>query len=685
MKARPFILVVSLSLACGLAACVPSQEKPLAVITCLETCADPGTRIAFSGLASLDPAGGGLSYTYDFGDGVAAEGSEVEHAYDVPGAYRVRLTVRDRRGAWDDTTCVVSVGDFPTGNGPLHAVDFSPNHFNRKILEQGRRPRHGGLVYGFFTSPADAVPDTILVNGVPAGLAESGVEWCEVVQIELRAGEPGILRCHSYARAFNAGSAVELEVKAGELSLWHTQNVLPAPSLVPSYITSDVRGREILVHVRNDARVPLEITGLSVNGLDVSAFALVDDPWVRPAHTATIRVPRCDGVPLGEWLVFTVHGRQGGRDLAVSRALRLFAPVFPLGNWNGGSDDVFNNPERLQEYMDLGMDMFIYYPSAANPPESVLTLAEEKGFYVFTHAGSTDPSFESFVHRWGDHPRLLTNAVSGEGEFGGHPAEALAKVRRHRELWGGSKPLWVYNACSYAFPSWGPLADTGGMDHYCVLAPKCNYNFPPFYWDRVEMAGYYAAEIKRAAEPGPVWNWTQGPSNTWNIRCTTADEMRSQWYQVVSRGTRGLLWFRYTSEWGEMCSPEDLGEMLTLARELEPLKEILLEGEARAPGTAARTSAEDVDVAATVSHKGMTVFVMNLDYTLRLIRPFVWVPKQDVEVEVFPPAGFDPAEFLLLQGEERIPLAGERVGPRRWSFVLPQLDVAVAILVVPES
>jgi len=539
-------------------------------------------------------------------------------------------------------------------------------------------------VYGFFTAPRDARPDTILVNGQEAGSAESGMEWCEVVGSELRAGDPGILRCHTYSASFDAGAPVELEVRQGERSLWHTIGTLPEPGLVPSYITSDVQAGEILVYVRNEAKVPLQITGLSMNGLDVSHFAVMEEGKLFPRGVSLIRVPRCDGVPLGQWIVFTVHGRDGSRELAVSRALRLFAPVFPVGDWNGGEDDVFNDPDRLQEYLDRGIDMFLYGPSDRNPPASVLALADERDFYVFTHAGSTDPTFEAFVREWGGHPRILANAVSGEGEFNGEPADALQKVRLHRELWAGAKPLWVYNACSYQFPSWGPLADMGGMDHYCVMAPKCNHNLPLFSWDLVEMAGYYAAEIKRAAEPGPVWNWTQGPFNTWGIRCTTADEMRAQWYQVLSRGTRGLLWFRYTSEWGDRCSSEDLDEMPALARELAPLKEILLEGEASVPGTAAWTLQEKIDVAATVSPKGMAVFLMNLDYTLYLIRPFAWAPRQDVEVELNPPPGFEPAEILLLQGGERIPLAWRPTGIHRWVFRVPKLDVAAAVLVLPE-
>jgi hypothetical protein len=222
------------------------------------------------------------------------------------------------------------------------------------------------------------------------------------------------------------------------------------------------------------------------------------------------------------------------------------------------------------------------------------------------------------------------------------------------------------------------------MDHYCVWAPKCNYNWPPFYWDEIKFAGYYAAEIKRAAEPRPVWNWAQGLSTTWDLRCTTADEIRSQWYQVLGRGTKGILWFQYTESWAEKCPSSSTDEVVRLARELASLKEILLEGEVAAPGTVASTSQKKIDVSATVSPHGIALFLTNLNYCLHLILPYTWNPALAVSVDVTPPQGLEPMDFLLLQGDQKVPLHWERISERLWRFYLPSLKVAEAVVVVPE-
>ena len=666
-----------------------SNREPIAVLTCETTCADLGEAVRFSSEGSYDPDGGELVYRFDFGDGQTAEGPWSEHAYEEPGARRVVLTVTDAEGASDSSSCIVSIGRLPQGPGLVDDLAFQPTHFDPRIREKGSPPWHGGSIQGFFVAPFDAVPDTVLLNGRPFRSGEGGAEWCEVVQTELRSGDIGILRCHSPSPDVDPGSRVTVEVRAGARSVWKKTEEIPKPSLTPSYITSTVAGTGMLVHVRNDTDVPLEITGLSLDGVDISAFAVIDNPRPGPFETAIIHVPRCDGVQYGVWHVVTVHGSDAGRPISASRAIRLFPPVFPVGDWNSASDDVFNNMENLERYLDAGIDMFIYDPAdPTTPPERVLALAEEKGFYVFTHKGSLDgglESFKAFVETWGDHPRVLTNAVSGEGDLSGTAGETLPIVRMHRELWGDRKPLWIYNACSYHFPSWGPLADMGGMDHYCVMAPKCNTgNTPPFYWDHIEFAGYYAEEIKRACEPGPVWNWTQSLSNTWEIRCTSPEEMRAQWYQVLSRGTRGILWFQYKMSWHDRCPGQAVGEMKRLAQELGALKKILLEGEPASQGVVARVSDPKIDAAVTVSPDGLAIFLTNLHYGIRLILPFVWFPQFNVQVDVTPPAGFEPMRFVLLDGPGRTELVSERLGQGSWRVFVPELAVASAILVEPE-
>ena len=656
-------------------------QEPLAVISCDRTCADTGEVLSFSGEDSQDPQNSELTYEFDFGDGDTSTGITAEHAYSNAGAYRVILTVTNEFDLKDQSSCIVSVGNFTTGVGNLNEIGFSRNHYNPLIQEDAPLPEHGGLIYGFFVASSDATPDTIIINGQPADPALGEVEWCEIIQTELHAGDIGILRCHSYSENFDPGEPISLEVRDGSNVIWSINTTIPNPTLTPSYITSTVDEDEILVFVRNDSNRALKVTGLSMNGLDVSDFVVIDNSEPKPNELSIIHVPRCDGVPFGEWLVFTVHGTDGKESFSVSRSLRLFKPIFPIGDWN--SDDVFTDTYELERCLDVGINMFIWDP-AQHSPETVLALAEDYDFYLFTHKGDTDQAFEDFVVNYGDNPRILTNAVSGEGEFGGVPIDALQKLRHHRELWGSAKPMWVYNACSYQFPSWGALADISGMDHYCVWAPKCNTNWPIGNWDKIEFAGYYAEEIKIASEPRPSWCWTQAAWSNWESRCTTPDEIRSQWYQVISRGTKGMLWFLVRNYWFDSCPKESIDELKKLADELAQIKEFLLEGDIVAPGIVAFSDMEKVDVRTTISPKAIVIFLTNLDYDLNLVGPFTWHEKYDVPVFFDSPNGFEPLKFLMIDGTNQIELETEKIDDNLWRVTVPILVSAAPILVVSE-
>jgi PKD repeat protein len=55
-------------------------------------------QILFDASESSDPDGSGLEYSWDLGDGTSRTGEKLRHAYDKPGVYKVRLTVRDGTG-----------------------------------------------------------------------------------------------------------------------------------------------------------------------------------------------------------------------------------------------------------------------------------------------------------------------------------------------------------------------------------------------------------------------------------------------------------------------------------------------------------------------------------------------------------------------------------------------------------
>ncbi|MBK7977673.1 MAG: PKD domain-containing protein [Deltaproteobacteria bacterium] len=688
MTARPRRATALGGVICGLAAlgatCQPNQE-PVARISCTPAAVAVGEPVSFGSGGSIDPDGTLTSFSFAFGDGGAAIGEATSHGYAAPGAYRATLTVRDAAGATDDSSCVVAVGAFPAGSGALDELELVPPHFDPVITEDIEKPEHGGTILGFFRAASNLKVTEVHVNGELADPALGVVRWCEVVDPELSAGEIGIVRCHSSDARFDAGNVATLDVLAGAATVWSKSATRAAPELTPSYVTATEAGDEILVHVRNDASTGRTVTGLEIDGVDVTSFAVFQNASLAPGAVAIVRIPRPDGVPFGRWLAFTVRGTDGPRALRTTRALRLFRPHFGVGDWtqaqSSGAGSPYADPGVMQEYLDRGIDLFLWTPSPSAPPELVLDqLAEQHDIHVWMHEGQPDPAF---VAQWGGHPRLLFDAVAGEPEFSDPSSLTLSVVKHNRELWGGTTPLWVYNACMYRFSEWAPLGDVGGMDHYAVWAPKCNTNLPLFFNDLIQYVGSYASEIKRAAEPSPAYMWTQGLYEN-DVRCPTADEIRAQWYQIVGRGAKTVLWFLGRPELDDVCPASSLAEMRRLKDELVPMRSALLEGDVVPAGTVARTLTPFIDVTATVGPRAIVLTLTDYSYQQLWLTGLVWQPRGNVQIDVTPPGGFEAARFVQLDHASATELAYTKIASNTYRVTVPAMAVATPILVEPE-
>ena len=64
----------------------------------------PGDKVNLDASLSNDPDGAISLYHWDFGDGATLDGKLVDHAYDKPGTYRVKLTVTDDAGSHCSST-----------------------------------------------------------------------------------------------------------------------------------------------------------------------------------------------------------------------------------------------------------------------------------------------------------------------------------------------------------------------------------------------------------------------------------------------------------------------------------------------------------------------------------------------------------------------------------------------------
>jgi len=71
----------------------------------------PGNSVSFNAGASADLAGGGLTYTWDFGDGTRGSGATPSHAYAHARWYDAKLVVTDSRGEQSGYRVSVKVGN----------------------------------------------------------------------------------------------------------------------------------------------------------------------------------------------------------------------------------------------------------------------------------------------------------------------------------------------------------------------------------------------------------------------------------------------------------------------------------------------------------------------------------------------------------------------------------------------
>ncbi|MEM3126707.1 MAG: PKD domain-containing protein [Candidatus Woesearchaeota archaeon] len=93
------------------------EDEITATVTKLDIFADAGadrkelidTMIIFSGKNSYSTKGEIISYTWDFGDGTSAEGTDVSHSYSKEGTYVVTLVIKDSQGNTAIDTATIEV------------------------------------------------------------------------------------------------------------------------------------------------------------------------------------------------------------------------------------------------------------------------------------------------------------------------------------------------------------------------------------------------------------------------------------------------------------------------------------------------------------------------------------------------------------------------------------------------
>ncbi len=95
-----------------------ASRPPMAVIANLTT-ATVGDVVVVDGSGSVDPDGDALVHSWEFGDGVRANGVTAAHVFTTPGTFTVTLTVRDATGAVGTATRPLTINARPSAGSPI--------------------------------------------------------------------------------------------------------------------------------------------------------------------------------------------------------------------------------------------------------------------------------------------------------------------------------------------------------------------------------------------------------------------------------------------------------------------------------------------------------------------------------------------------------------------------------------
>ncbi len=102
----------------------------------------PGETVTFDGSATFSEDGSTATYTWDFGDGSSATGTNVSHQFVTPGNYQVEFSVDDGNplgcSVAETVTVVVSGNSLITVNNPAFAESFfRPDELIEEVLVTG--------------------------------------------------------------------------------------------------------------------------------------------------------------------------------------------------------------------------------------------------------------------------------------------------------------------------------------------------------------------------------------------------------------------------------------------------------------------------------------------------------------------------------------------------------------------
>ncbi|MGQ9540300.1 MAG: hypothetical protein ACUVTY_04310 [Armatimonadota bacterium] len=428
---------------------------------------------------------------------------------------------------------------------------------------------------------------------------------------------------------------------------------------------------------------------------------------VGPGEIAMAKVILENPLPTGTVVPIRVIATDRlGKRVSTGGLIRVTPMHFPIGTWD---DAIWKDAEYRAQMLKRGFDTAVFGAggedtASEEEKQAFEQICPQTGLKALAYVGFDQPQ-EGFLKRNRDNSHILAYMLQDEPDWHPEPRGpmyALQKIRIWRQH-AVPQPIYINLARSRRFGEFAPLADIPSYDAYRVGAPMPDES--PHPWgNRLELAGEYTSDLRANSLPRPIWVWAQGV-HTWDERVwvdgelgravPSPEEARVQLWFQLSRGAKGIMWFRtlpeeqmrqYYTELAQKAMPslqqakvqelveqvvrqfrETLEEMTRLNRVLRSVRPFLLRSDVGYIGyVRTATEPDKIDVRSLVGERVALVFVTNFAYDMhpkgyrfheqRNVTVVARLPNWLKAIDVFAvtPEGVKPVTWHLEKGHVRL-------------------------------
>lgn len=519
-----------------------------------------------------------------------------------------------------------------------------------KVVEyENEHPNEGGLLYFYLTNTSE-IPVSLRYwrfnnRDESYWILNHCVAWHRFSKTGLAPGEMTVLEISGTTRDFGPGNpfVFNLVDETWEPCLGY-QGLLQEDPVNVSFIRVLPGMQDLEISLRHSGRDAVTFTDLGLVGLRSANVEWRGKELSGPGN-AIARVKLAQPVAPSSLLIVRVGVKTDKGERAVYAHRRAFADYFPIGTWGM---EAGIQPWLHSDHVDLG----ILGGSRKDPFFS--ETAQHLGLRAAVHTG--EPVDVDMVRDLSGHPAVACWMLRDEPDWS-TDAQAMLLCDRTVRKYDSTIPTFINLCRNTKYFDYAGIPDIVGHDHYCVTAPSSSI-WPHEYGTRVEETAYYTSDLKYAAEPRPIWVWSQGNHDGWGERplrpVPTPEELSAQLVLNLGRGAKGILWFTYNPKMS-VKYPETRESMRGWNRVMGVLREDFLAAE---PLQAPIDAPKLVDVAALVSWDKVLVFVTNLDYDIHP-KAYPFRSKSNVTVRVPTPEWIAPQIALRVTGAgvEALPLS----------------------------